>query len=198
MIQLIPFASRVAQPWKNGGGSTTPIAIAPPGSSLDDFDWRVSLATIAASGPFSAFPGVDRTLALVEGPGARLDFEGGRRVHLRAADPICAFAGEEAVTATVSGAPTTDFNVMTRRSRCRHDLVRRALAGPAVLAPRGDVSLLFLVEGEGLSVARDGERIRMARFDAALLDQGAEIRLEADEALVFLVEIHDMIADILI
>ena len=62
MTLLIPYAGLVAAPWKNGGGCTTEIAIAPPGASLDAFEWRISLATIAASGPFSAFPGVDRTL----------------------------------------------------------------------------------------------------------------------------------------
>ena len=55
-----------------GGGSTTEIAVAPPGAGFDDFDWRVSLATITQDGPFSAFPGIDRTLALVDGDGCLL------------------------------------------------------------------------------------------------------------------------------
>ena len=70
MTLLIPYAGLESAPWKNGGGSTTEIAIAPPGAGLDDFDWRISLATISEDGPFSVFPGIDRTLILhtTEGP----------------------------------------------------------------------------------------------------------------------------------
>ena len=179
MMQHIPFASLVATPWKNGGGSTTPIALSPPQAGLDDFDWRVSLATLAVSGPFSVFPGVDRTLALVEGPGAVLEIDGARRVHLSAADPVCRFAGESAVTATVGERPSTDFNVMTRRTRCRHQLELRELSGRSVFVPGGDLTLVFLVEGEGVRVERDGEQVSLARFDAVLFERGSEVTLEA-------------------
>jgi len=69
MTMLIPFAGLSPVPWKNGAGSTTEIAVFPQDAGFTDFDWRVSLATIGADGPFSVFPGVDRTLALVEGHG---------------------------------------------------------------------------------------------------------------------------------
>ena len=52
-------------PWKNGGGSTTEIAVEPSGASLDTFAWRISVARVAADGPFSEFPGIDRTLAVL-------------------------------------------------------------------------------------------------------------------------------------
>ena len=58
--------------WKNLGGSTTEIAVAPPGPSLNDFDWRVSMARVASDGPFSEFAGIDRTLAIVKGGGLTL------------------------------------------------------------------------------------------------------------------------------
>ena len=59
MTQLIQYASLRPAPWKNGGGSTTEIAVWPNGAGLDEFDWRISLATITQSGPFSFFPGID-------------------------------------------------------------------------------------------------------------------------------------------
>jgi environmental stress-induced protein Ves len=45
--------------WKNGGGETAEIAVSPDSAGLDDFDWRISMATGQASGgPFSMpFPG---------------------------------------------------------------------------------------------------------------------------------------------
>ena len=105
MTMLIPFASLAPVPWKNGGGSTTEIMIEPPGAQFHDFDWRISLATIAQDGPFSLFPGVDRTLALVEGPGLMLDIDDSGRFVLGDEDTIIEFAGESAINATLNGGP---------------------------------------------------------------------------------------------
>lgn len=189
MTLLIPYAGLEPAPWKNGGGSTTEIAIAPLGATADKFDWRISLATIASSGPFSVFPGVDRTLALVEGPGVVLDIGDEGRFVLSEDDPIVEFAGESAVEATLNGGSTTDFNVMTRRQRCHHRLGRRILNGSSEFAPRGDVTILFLVEGDSLSVSSDAERIGLVRFDAVVFDTGTVWTLEATQATVFVVDI---------
>ena len=189
MTMLIPFAGLVPVPWKNGGGSTTEITIEPPGALIHDFDWRISLATIAQDGPFSLFPGVDRTLALVSGPGLVLDVDDSRRFELDDEDSIIEFAGEAAIQATLNGGPTIDFNVMTRRAVCHHKFGRRRLDGKSVFAPRGDRSVLFLADGEGLSVSSDDERIGLVRFDAIMFDTETVWTLEADEATIFIVDI---------
>ena len=189
MTLLIPFAGLEPAPWKNGAGSTTEIAIAPVGASLDKFDWRISLATIAASGPFSAFPGVDRTLALVDGAGVVLDIGNEGRFVLCEDDPVVEFAGESAVMATLTLGPTTDFNVMTQRERCHHRLGRRVLSGSSEFAPRGDVTILFLVEGDSLAVCSDSERIGLVRYDAVVFDTGTVWTLEAGQATVLVVDI---------
>ena len=61
-IQIISPQSMVAMPWKNGGGTTRQVAVYPPLASLETFQWRVSVATIARDGPFSQFAGFDRFL----------------------------------------------------------------------------------------------------------------------------------------
>jgi uncharacterized protein len=189
MTMLIPFASLAPVPWKNGGGSTTEIMIEPPGAQFNDFDWRISLATISQDGPFSLFPGVDRTLVLVEGPGMMLDVDESRRFVLGEEDTIIEFPGEAAIRATLGGGPTIDFNVMTRRATCHHKFGRRSLDGSSVFAPRGERTVLFLAEGEGLSVCSDDERIGLVRFDAIVFDTGAVWTLEAQEATIFIVDI---------
>lgn len=189
MTLLIPFAGLEPAPWKNGGGSTTEIALAPVGASLDKFDWRISLATIAASGPFSAFPGVDRSLALVDGAGVVLDIGDEGRLVLSEDNPVVEFAGEAQVMASLTLGATTDFNVMTRRARCHHRLGRRVLSGSSEFAPRGDVTVLFLAEGDSLSVSSDSERIGLVRYDAVVFDSGAVWTLEAGQATVFVVDI---------
>ncbi|MBJ7308941.1 HutD family protein [Rugamonas sp. CCM 8940] len=188
MTQLIQYASLRPAPWKNGGGSTTEIMVFPPGAGFDEFDWRVSLATIAQSGPFSVFPAIDRTLALVEGDGVLLDF-GGERFVLSDSDPVISFAGEEAVHATVAGGPTTDFNVMTRRGRCRHKLERQSVRGQQALARRSGTTLLFLADGESLTLRSEQECIALVRFDAVLLSGEREWSMAAARANVFVVDI---------
>ncbi len=189
MTLLIPYAGLESSPWKNGGGSTIEIAAAPPGATFDSFDWRISLATIAHDGPFSHYPGIDRTLALVDGPGGVLDTGDGRRFLLTDDEPIFEFAGESDITATLSGGPSTDFNVMTRRNRCHHRMGRRTLEGASAFAPRGDITVLFLAEGEGLSVSSDAERIGLVRFDTIVFDTPTVWTLEAIRAVVLVVDI---------
>ena len=167
-----------AAPWKNGGGSTMEIAISPHDASLAEFDWRISLATITADGPFSSFPGIDRSLMLLDGDSVQLTLDGTRKVTLSAAQPMLWFPGEAVVSAQVKG-PTTDFNVMTRRDRCRHQLEK--ITAPGKLARRSDVTLLF-VAGAGPVLARGGEQqFALARYDALLLDadDAQEWRLDA-------------------
>jgi environmental stress-induced protein Ves len=188
MTQLIQYASLRPAPWKNGGGSTTEIAVSPAGAGFDEFDWRISLATISQSGPFSSFPGIDRSLALVAGDGVLLDF-GDERFVLSPSEPLIEFAGEDAVHATVTGALTTDFNVMTRRGRCRHRLEPVVVRGREALRRRSATTLLFLADGESLTLSSARERIAMVRYDVVVMDAEEAWTLEAQLATVFVVDI---------
>ena len=80
-MKIIRHASLEPKPWKNGGGVTREALRVPP--SGDPFQWRVSLAQIDASGPFSDFTGYDRTLVLLEGGGLSLEFPDGERALLQ-------------------------------------------------------------------------------------------------------------------
>jgi environmental stress-induced protein Ves len=153
-------ASLPATPWKNGDGVTREIVCQPQGAALDRFDWRVSIAHVASDGPFSAFPGVDRVITLLEGGGVRLRDAGGRFDH-RLDTPLAPFAfdGETPVTGTLLAGGCHDFNVMTRRAACRAtvQVVRgKADSTPApagvLLAVHGHwrVSEQALAPGEGL------------------------------------------------
>ncbi len=134
-----------ATPWKNGGGTTREIASWPAGAALDDFGWRVSIATIAAPGPFSIFPGVDRNIMLLDGDGVRLRSDDGEIDHrLDAPHKPFAFSGDAAIDCTLFGGASSDFNVMTRRGAWQADVqvVRRAM--PIAPAPHG---VLLAVRG---------------------------------------------------
>jgi uncharacterized protein len=188
MTLMIQFAGLSPVPWKNGGGSTTEIAIGPPDSGYEDFDWRVSLATIEKDGAFSPFPGVDRTLALVEGHGMTLEIDG-EPVMLTEADPVVAFDGSSVVEAKLNRGGSTDFNAMTRSERCYHTFGRRRLAGESTFVARADVTILFLAEGEALELRNENERIGLVLFDAVVLDPGTVWKLEAGQGMIFVVDI---------
>lgn len=188
MTMLIPFAGLQPVPWKNAGGSTTEIAVYPPEAGFEEFDWRLTLATVSADGPFSLFPGVERTLVLLEGHGLSLDIDGDTAL-VSDAEPI-AFDGENRVHATLNRGPSTVFNAMTRLDRCWHRFGRRVLGGPSTFVARADVTLLFLAEGETLELCNDDQRINLVRYDAVLLDQGSTWKLDADQGAVYVVDIQ--------
>ncbi len=111
MIHLTS-ANYTRQPWKNGRGSTTELwRLERDGQILV----RLSRAAVVEDGPFSLFPGIERNLTVLSGPGFRLK---GAGIDLRC-DPLepVAFPGDVAVAALdTQGMPSEDFNVMTARS----------------------------------------------------------------------------------
>ena len=117
-LQFFDLANMPATPWKNGGGSTRELVCWPPATAaaggMDSFDWRVSVATIAALGPFSAFAGVDRQIMLLGGDGVHLTSSGWQHTLAERWQPF-AFSGDEAVDCTMLGGISTDFNLMLRR-----------------------------------------------------------------------------------
>ena len=121
-LRRFTLSALPAQPWKNGGGLTREIAVMPPAAGTADFTWRVSVAEIARDGPFSAFPGVDRQILLLAGPGVRLRSAGATPpINHLLNEPLVpfAFAGETAISASLLGGPSQDLNVMTRRGVMR-------------------------------------------------------------------------------
>lgn len=164
-MRLLPAASRTATPWRNGGGVTTEVAAFPEGAGLADFDWRVSIARIDADGPFSAFPGIDRTLALLSGGPVTLTGPDWEETLLSGSPPVI-FDGADPVAARIA-APSTDLNVMSRRERCGHLLQLLTL-------PR-------IVTGEMLVIVADNgithEGAALDPLDAILVDAAETITL---------------------
>ncbi len=175
-VRIIRAGDYRRMPWKNGGGETVEIAVSPPGASLDAFEWRVSMAHVAASGPFSSFPGIDRTLAVLDGAGIRLALRGREPVSLTRETPPFTFSGDDAAEAQLIGGAILDLNVMTRRESHRHRLTRRRAAAPIRLACGGKL-LLALVRGTRATARAEGASHALADGDTVLLDraEAAEI-----------------------
>ena len=154
-------------PWKNGGGSTTEIAAEPSGASLATFDWRVSMARVAADGPFSEFPGIDRTLAVVKGSGLVLTIGGGTPVTLACGSDPISFAGDSPTSARLVAGEIVDLNVMTRRRRFSHEL--RRVAQPASCDFDGhDIAVVLSLNGSATLVS-ERDVATLDHDDAAVL-----------------------------
>lgn len=129
-----PDAHRV-MPWKNGFGTTTEIAIDPPGGDVGGrFRWRLSIADVESSGPFSVFPGYERTIMVIAGHGMDLAV-GDRPVRQldRLFEPYV-FSGDSAAECRLRDGPIRDFNLMVERSSLRSRMaVLRLEAEPRAL-----------------------------------------------------------------
>jgi uncharacterized protein len=145
-VRKLAPAEFTVMPWKNGGGTTTQLALHPRGADMDSFGWRISMARVASDGPFSAFPGVDRSLAIVEGAGLRIQAQDMPGMALQPASPVFRFAGEASIHATLADGPLTDFNVMTRRQAWTHTLDRIRLQGDLFLDGADD-GLVYCLHG---------------------------------------------------
>ncbi|RDU97031.1 HutD/Ves family protein [Trinickia dinghuensis] len=139
--RIVRASALTATPWKNGGGVTREIAAYPVGASLDTFVWRVSVADVERAGPFSKFPGIDRTLVLLAGAGMHLSEAHGVTHALMEPLSVARFDGEAALDAQLVDGATRDFNVMVRRERASATVQVWQGAGTHTLD--ADVALVF-------------------------------------------------------
>jgi|APCry1669189534_1035231.scaffolds.fasta_scaffold100072_1 hypothetical protein len=157
-------------PWKNGLGETTEIAVFPPDTGLESFDWRISMARVSASGPFSVFPGIDRNLVVLSGGTLCLAIDGQASTPLDPLSPPYAFAGDAHTEATLIGADLVDFNVMTRRGRMTQQVTRLTLQDHLTQHIDGDTTLLFCI-GPEATIDTGRTRLILGPHDAILCDR---------------------------
>lgn len=156
MIRHLTPADYRRQPWANGRGVTVELARADgPGGLL----WRLSMATVAEDGPFSLFPGIERNLTVISGPGFRLQGDG-IALDARPLTPV-AFPGDVPLAATQVAALSEDFNVMTARALPRPEVA--VVTGEARIEAGGLVAVFALD-------AMHATGRQMARHDLILTD----------------------------
>ena len=163
VIRHLTAADYTTMPWANGLGLTTEmVRVEADGAVL----WRLSLASVVADGAFSLFPGIERNLTVLDGPGFDLVGEG-VALECRPLQPV-AFAGDVPVSAQGVTAPSQDFNVMTARALPRP--VVRVIAKPTeARSPRNGVLCLL-----ALGPAQAGG-LMMARHDLILSHKALQI-----------------------
>ncbi|MER9585967.1 HutD family protein [Mesorhizobium sp. M0276] len=188
-MRILRAAEYRSMPWKNGGGVTTEIAVSPIGAGLDDFDWRVSMARVESSGPFSQFAGIDRTLAVLVGEGIVLEIAGYPPTSINRATALFSFPADVQTSATLIGGPITDLNVMTRRSRMRHSVERLSISTPAEIRTEAGTTLILCLNGE--VTVPGAEPVRLGALDTLIAgpDSASLLARPAHDATLFVIRI---------
>lgn len=113
--QVVRLRDVEPKPWRNGGGTTRELAAWPRGHDEKAWQWRASVAEVAADGPFSSFAGVQRWFAVLGGDGVCLTVDGYMHMLSKSDAPL-QFDGGAQTDCELLGGATRDFNLMLKGS----------------------------------------------------------------------------------
>jgi uncharacterized protein len=186
---VVRFAETPSTAWKNGLGTTTQLAIHPATADQSTFEWRVSIATLTGTAPFSSFPGVERCLAMLEGEVTLLRDAGS--VTLSTTSAPFTFSGEELVTGRVESGSAIDLNLMYRPRRWGATMRRIALREGTPLRARA-LTMVCAITAARFDV--DGRRITLNRFDSLRVATPNLPIVAATDAVAYAIELQERAA----
>lgn len=108
MIEVLKADQYTKMLWKNGAGYTLEIARS---QGEIEFDWRISMANVTTSGPFSLFPNKQRIITVLDGQGIVLHVDDLPARSLKLGD-IFAFHGESQVHSELVDGAIRDLNLI--------------------------------------------------------------------------------------
>ena len=164
------------QPWKNGGGFTTELMSEIPAES-GRFLWRLSIAHVEQSGPFSDFTGYERTIVLLSGDGMELDFDRAPPVRIDRREEPFVFDGGWKTHCRLIGGPVKDLNLIVDRERARASLRVLRLGEDATLVAASPCLLLYVLRGEANLHLLDLD-LEVARGELLRLDEAGDLPLQ--------------------
>ncbi len=139
-LAIQPLARFSAQAWRNGGGTTRPLAGHPDGG------WRISLADVECDGPYSRFHGMERLSLIVSGAGVCLR-DGTRTVTLSPGQTV-SFDGDIAWDASLRDGPVVALNAMAAHGRFVARIMPLMDSRPdATTVPSGVFALVLTLNG---------------------------------------------------
>jgi environmental stress-induced protein Ves len=143
MIKFLNQSDYQNKLWKNGRGTTQEIAVSHAG---ENYDWRMSMADIVESGPFSQFTGMERILVLLTGPEIKITHEGVCPDHFLQLLAPYKFSGDWKTSANVSG-KGCDFNLIYRRDKFVGSIELINSASQSKLIQTKNIAAVFCLQG---------------------------------------------------
>ena len=181
LTHLTPRQYKV-MPWKNGGGMTTEILAEPNGNGGNL--WRLSIAEVAQSGPFSDFSGFNRTIMLIEGAGFALDFASAPSKRLdRLYEPF-AFDGGWKTDCTLIDGPIRDFNLMATRDAGGAQLTVARLDRDGISVASAKTVVLHALDGDCTVSGRPLSAGDTLRIDDPVLPLSLDATAQAIVAVI--------------
>lgn len=205
-MEIIRYAELKAQPWHNGGGVTRELRRHPAGSRTgDSWDWRVSIADVSKAGDFSAFPGMDRVLTVIDGELLLLSVDGAEH-PLEKYRPF-RFPGDAEAAGALPTGDIRALNVVTRTGTFKGYTSIIELSKKRA-HPVFEGQLGILLQGQatagvdagsedGLTTASADARAELGRYDAVIGSDSAtpEILGRGFLAVVSVDRLADRVAD---
>jgi environmental stress-induced protein Ves len=144
--RYFPREAYSSMPWRNGAGVTREIAREPAQGA--SFAWRLSLASLQTSGPFSSYSGYQRCVVLVDGHGFRLHVAGSGTMNLATRGDHALFAGAAEASCELLDGPCTDLSLIVQKPGTIASVSRLAIsAEPCIAATAGKLRALFVLHG---------------------------------------------------
>ena len=166
-LNIVRRSSFKASPWKNGGGITHEAAREP--ADGDRYRWRVSVAQIEQSGPFSDFAGYRRKMALLRGSGLELRFGDGQQLTLSRVGDLAEFDGAVPAQCNLLHGPCTDFNLIVANEATVSARVERLAGAIDVGASELETTLIFAMETALELTRSSGESAQLEPWDLGIL-----------------------------
>ena len=178
--RLIKADQRAVVPWKNGGGTTTELAQAPVKASGQDWSWRISIANVEQSGPFSIFAGIDRISCVVDGDGMDLRYEDGSVVALEPNQPVT-YDGGATVIGKLRSTPIRNFNVMVDRRFFRSAM--RIVRGPdteTVQTTHRETVFIHMLQGQCSVTSTDRPAESLNAHESLIIEGYGDVRVKLE------------------
>jgi len=170
MIEVLKADQYTKMLWKNGAGYTLEIARSLGGL---DFDWRISMADVTTSGPFSIFPNKQRIITVLDGKGIELHVDDLPARSLKLGD-IFAFHGESQVHSELVDGAIRDLNLIYDPAKFHARFQR--VDGTEAQTFLSSADLIFIFNsGSAAEVAIEGKAFLLAAHETLKIEKTTAI-----------------------
>jgi len=199
MLKIISPKDFKTIPWKNGLGETTELAIN-EGANLDNFIWRLSIASVVNNGVFSDFSGYHRNLVLIEGKGISLQYDGKSSDRLIKLLDVASFDGGSKTQGELVDGAIKDFNIITSHGKVsphvhcyieHQQVVINLIANNLYFAYSLTDDIAVQVIEQESHVVPVGHLVKLSTKDSELKGGSSTVRLTGTNMIVVQLQINN-------